>query len=151
MNPYWTAKYNLNSDTRNRYHYVCFCLNIILQVGLWAEINAGADMYTTNTESKLYAGSPGSATGSYSLGRQTYQQTNYSGLLTAKKDNLFGKFGGSVMVGGNLMHWRTTELDGSASTLKVPNLFSVTNSAGNPTVQQAFSKRKLIRFMDQWN
>ena len=59
-------------------------------------------------------------------------------MLTANKDDLFGKLGGSVMVGGNLMDWKSSELDGSAGTLKVPNLFSVTNSAGNPTVQESF-------------
>ncbi|MDQ6763552.1 MAG: TonB-dependent receptor, partial [Bacteroidota bacterium] len=58
-------------------------------------------------------------------------------------DNLFGKLGGSVLVGGNLMHWQQSELNGSAGTLKVPNLFSVTNSAGNPTVAQASSQKKI--------
>lgn len=141
-NPYWTAKYNLNSDTRNRYIMYASAKHNFTN-WLMGEINAGVDMYTTNTESKLYAGSPSSTTGNYSLGKQTYQQTNYSGLLTAKKDNLFGKLGGSVMVGGNLMHWQRTELDGSAGTLKVPNLFSVTNSATNPTVQQDFQQKKI--------
>ncbi len=142
VNPYWTAKYNLNSDTRNRYIMYASAKHNFTS-WLMGQINAGADIYTTNTESKLYGGSPNSATGNYSLGRLTYQQTNYSGMLTAKKDNLFGKLGGSVMVGGNLMHWQSSELDGSAGTLKVPNLFSVTNSAGNPTVQQAYSQKKI--------
>ncbi len=141
-NPYWMAKYNLNSDTRNRYiMYVSAKHNFTSWLS--GEVNAGADMYNTNSETKQYAGSPGSTTGSYGLGRVTYQQTNYSGLLTAKKDNLFGKLGGSVMVGGNLMHWQRSELNGSAGTLKVPNLFSVTNSQGNPSVQQDFQEKKI--------
>ena len=142
INPYWTAKYHLNSDTRNRYIMYASAKHNFAS-WLMGEVNAGADIYTTNTEAKLYAGSPGSTTGSYSLGRQTYQQTNYSGMLTAKKDNLFGNLGGSVMVGGNLMKWQSSELDGSAGTLKVPNLFSVTNSVGNPTIAQAFSEKKI--------
>ena len=142
INPYWTARYNLNSDTRNRYLLYASAKHNFTS-WLMGEINAGADMYTTSTESKLYAGSPGNTTGNYSLGRQTYQQTNYSGMLTAKKDNLFGKFGGAIMVGGNLMKWQTSQLNGSAGTLKVPNLFSVTNSAGNPSVSQAFSQKKI--------
>ena len=140
-NPYWTAKYDLNNDTRNRFILYASAKHNFTS-WLMGEINAGADIYNTNTESKLYAGGS-SATGNYSLGRVTYQQTNYSGLLTAKKDNLFGKLGGSVMIGGNLMHWERTELDGSANTLKVPNLFSVTNSASNPTVQQDFLEKKI--------
>ena len=142
VNPYWTAKYNLNSDTRNRY-IMYASLKHNFTSWLSAEANAGADMYTTNSESKLYAGSPNSTTGNYGLGRKTYQQTNYSGLITAKKDNLFGKFGGSVLVGGNLMHWQQSELNSSAGTLKVPNLFSVNNSASNPTVQQDFKQKKI--------
>ena len=142
VNPYWTAKYNLNSDTRNR-SIMYASLKHNFASWLSAEANAGIDMYATNSESKLYAGSPNSATGNYGLGRKTYQQTNYYGLITAHKDNVFGKLGGSVMVGGNLQHWEQSELNGSAGTLKVPNLFSVTNSAGNPGVAQAFSEKKI--------
>jgi TonB-linked SusC/RagA family outer membrane protein len=142
INPYWTAKYHLNSDTRNRYLLYASAKHDFTD-WLKGEINAGADLYTTNTEAKLYAGSPSNTSGSYSLGRQTYQQTNYSGMLTAHKDNLFGKLGGSIMVGGNLMKWQSSELDGSAGTLKVPNLFSVTNSVGNPGVQQDSKEKKI--------
>ena len=141
-NPYWTAKYDLNNDTRNRYIMYASAKHNFT-TWLMGEINGGADIYTTNSESKLYAGGATSATGSYSLGRQTYEQTNYSGMLTAHKENVFGKLGGSVMVGGNLMHWQSSELDGSAGTLKVPNLFSVNNSSGNPTVQQASFQKKI--------
>jgi len=142
MNPYWAAKYNLNSDTRNRYiMYASMKHNFTNW--LMGEINGGADIYTTNTEAKLYAGSPGNQSGNYSLGKQSYQQTNYSGMLTAKKDNLVGKLGGSIMVGGNLMAWQRSTLNGSAGTLRVPNLFSVTNSAGYPSVQQDFAQKKI--------
>ncbi|MDE3212396.1 MAG: SusC/RagA family TonB-linked outer membrane protein, partial [Bacteroidota bacterium] len=141
-NPYWSAKYDLNSDTRNRFIMYASAKHNFSK-WLMGELTAGADLYTTNTEAKLYAGSPSSTTGSYSLGKQTYQQTNYSAMLTAKKDDLFGKFGGSVMVGGNLMHWQRSELDGSAGNLKVPNLFSVTNSQGYPTVSQSYSQKKI--------
>ncbi len=142
MNPYWSRQYNLNNDTRNR-----FLMNGTLkhQFTDWltGEISGGADMYTTNTENKLYAGSPGNLTGSYGLGKQTYRQTNFSTMFTAKKDNLFGKLGGSVMVGGNLMAWENSSLSASAASLKVPNLFSVTNSTGNPSISQGYSQKKI--------
>ncbi len=140
LNPYWSAKYNLNNDTRNRY---LLYASLKHQFASWltAEANAGADMYTTSTEAKEYAGSPGN--NSYALGKQTYQQTNYSGMITARKDNLFGKLGGSLMVGGNLMAWQNSAISINASTLRVPNLFSVNNSAGNPIVNQAFSQKKI--------
>jgi TonB-linked SusC/RagA family outer membrane protein len=142
MNPYWAAKYNLNTDTRDRFiMYATVKHNFASW--LTGEVTGGADMYTTNTEGKLYAGSPSSQTGRYGLGKQTYQQTNYSGMLTAHKDNLFGKFGGSVMVGGNLMAWKNSAINASAGTLRVPNLFSVNNSQGSPGVSQAFSQKKM--------
>ena len=142
MNPYWSAKYNLNNDTRNRYIMYASVKHNFTN-WLMGEITGGADMYNTNSEAKLYAGSPGNQSGRYGLSKQTYQQTNYSGMLTAKKDNLFGRFGGSLMVGGNLMEWKNSQLNGSAGELRVPNLFSVNNSAGNPLVEQSFSQKKI--------
>ena len=142
MNPYWSAKYNLNSDTRNRY-LLYASLKHEFAPWLTAEANAGADMYTTSTESKLYAGSPGNESGSYGIGKQTYQQTNFSALITAKKDNLIGRLGGSAMVGGNLMAWQNSAIGISASTLRVPNLFTVGNAVGYAGVSQAFSQKKI--------
>ena len=140
MNPYWAAKYNLNNDTRNRY-LLYASLKHQFTSWLTAEANAGADMYATSTESKVYAGSP--SNNSYGLGKQTYQQTNYSGMITAKKDRLFGGFGGSIMVGGNMMAWQNSAISISASKLTVPNLFSVTNSTGMPGVSQAYGQKKI--------
>lgn len=142
MNPYWAADYNLNTDTRNRY-LLYASLKHDFTPWLTGQLNGGADMYSTSTENKLFAGSPGNQTGSYGLGKQTYQQTNYSGMLTAHKDELFGKVGGSLMVGGNLMAWQNSAIGINASTLRVPNLFSVTNSVGQPVVNQAFTQKKI--------
>ncbi|WP_447641307.1 MULTISPECIES: SusC/RagA family TonB-linked outer membrane protein [Chitinophagaceae] len=142
MNPYWSRQYNLNTDTRNR-----FLLNGSLKHKfadwLSGEINGGADMYTTNTETKLYAGSPGNMAGSYGLGKQTYKQTNFSAMFTAKKDDLFGKLGGSVMAGGNLMAWENSAMSVSASSLVVPNLFTITNYSGTPSLSQSYTRKKM--------
>lgn len=140
MSPYWSALYNLNNDTRNRY-LLYTTLSHQFTPWLSAQATAGADMYTTNSESKTYAGSP--SNNSYGIGSQTYQQTNYSGMITAKKDNLFGKLGGSVMVGGNLMKWTNSAISISANPLRVPNLFSVNNSVGQPGVSQLYSQKKI--------
>lgn len=142
INPYWAAKYNLNNDTRDRY-ILYGSLKHQFTSWLTGELNGGADMYTNSTETKLYGGSPSSESGSYGLGKQTYHQTNYSAMLTARKDNLFGKLGGSVMVGGNLMRWENSAISTNAATLRVPDLFSVTNSVGYATVSQAFSEKKI--------
>ncbi len=142
INPYWSAKYNLNSDTRNRF-LLYGTIKYQFTDWLTAQINGGSDMYTSNTENKLYAGSPNSTTGNYGIGKQTYQENNYSTLITATKNNVFGKLGGNITVGGNLMAQKNSAINGGAGTLKVPDLFSLGNSAGNPSVNQSFTQKRI--------
>ncbi|RFZ90399.1 SusC/RagA family TonB-linked outer membrane protein [Mucilaginibacter conchicola] len=135
LNPYWAAKYNLNEDVRDR-----FLLNasIKYQFNNWLsfESRGGADIYNTTTINKTYGGSPSSVNGSYGERRADFTETNYSGLLTAKKDNLIGKWGGVLTVGGNLMNQQRSFLSASAGTLNVPNLFAINNAVGNPGYDQ---------------
>lgn len=142
VNPYWAERNNLNEDSRDR-----FLLNGALKHELndWlrAEVNVGADIYTTNGESKVYAGSPISENGRYSLSKNTFIERNYSAMMVAAKDNVFGKFGGSVTVGGNLMYRKASSLSSSSGELEVPNLFSLNNGVDNPTVGQSFNEKKI--------
>lgn len=142
INPYWAEKYRLNNDVRDR-----FIMNGSMKYDftnwLSAEVRAGSDLYTTNTEGKTYGGSPLTTSGRYSLGKETFVETNYSGMLTAKKDNLFNNFGGSLMVGGNLMNQKYSSISGDAGELEVPDLFSLNNGRSNPTVGQGFFQKKI--------
>jgi TonB-linked SusC/RagA family outer membrane protein len=142
VNPYWSTKYNLNQDVRDR-----FIMNgsIKYSFASWlnAEVKGGADMYTTNYNSKLYAGSPLAANGRFNVGKQTYTEFNYSTLITAQKENLFGKLGGSASVGGNLMQQKSSNVGINAGELEVPNLFSATNGKGTPTLTDDYSERKI--------
>ena len=142
MNPYWAADYNTNQDVRNR-----FLLNGSLKYKFtdWlnAEIKAGSDMYFTETESKLYAGSPNSTNGRYSFGEQKFYENNFSFLLTAQKDRVLGDFGGVFTFGGNMMERKSTGTSNSVSELTVPDLFWLTNSSeSNRGVSQTYSHRK---------
>jgi TonB-linked SusC/RagA family outer membrane protein len=139
-NPYWDAKYKLNQDTRNRF---IMYASLKYQFTNWldAQIVGSDDMYTTASSSHQYAGSPSNESGSYSQGNDNYFQTNYSTLITAKKENLLGKLGGSIMVGGNLQSYQDNAFTASAGTLRVPNLFSVNNAEGNPTFNQTFTEK----------
>ncbi|MBJ7879799.1 SusC/RagA family TonB-linked outer membrane protein [Gelidibacter salicanalis] len=142
VNPYWAEKFNLNEDSRDR-----FLLNGSLKYEftdwLRAEVNAGADLYTTNGESKQYAGSPLSNNGRYSLSKNTFIERNYSTLIVASKDNLFGKFGGSVTLGGNLMSQNSSGLNSNSGELEVPDLFSLNNGQNSASVGQGFSEKKI--------
>jgi TonB-linked SusC/RagA family outer membrane protein len=142
INPYWANQFNLNEDVRDR-----FMMNGSLKYEatswLSAQINAGADIYTNSSNARTYSGSPMTTTGRYSLGKNTFTETNYQALFIAKKDDLFGKFGGVATLGGNLMNRQSASLSTSAAKLVVPNLFVINNAEGNPTVSEGFSEKSI--------
>ncbi len=142
VNPYWNNRFNLNEDSRDR-----FIMNASVKYEFtdWlnAEVKAGGDLYTTNTEVKVYSGSPLTSTGRYSLGKETFSETNYSTLITARKDNVFGKVGGVVSLGGNLMSQKYSLVRGNSGELEVPNLFSLRNGKNPPTVDEGLNERRM--------
>ncbi len=141
-NPYWASKYKLNQDIRNRF---ILYASLKYQFTSWldAQLIGSDDLYTTASTSKQYSGSPSNEPGSYGLGNENYYQTNYSTLISAKKDNLFGKFGGSITLGGNLQAYQDNNFTASAGTLRVPNLFTINNAQGNPTFSQLYSAKNI--------
>lgn len=142
INPYWSARYNLNEDTRDRF-LLSGSINYEFKDWLSAEIRGGSDQYTTNTSSRTYAGSPLTATGRYSLGKNTFMENNFSFLITAGRDDLLGEFGLSGNLGGNLMHQKSSAIGANAGELEVPNLFAINNGIGNPTVSEGSSEKKI--------
>lgn len=142
INPYWNRQYNMNSDTRDRF-VMSGTLKYEFTDWLSADVKAGTDMYTTNTESKVYAGSPMSANGRYGLGKETYQESNFSTMLSARKDNVLGKFGASATVGGNLMFQKGSGISSSSGDFVVPDLFSLNNGVNRPTVIETFTQKRI--------
>ena len=142
VNPYWLNQYNLNEDSRDR-----FIMNGSVKYNFtsWlnAEIKGGADLYTTNTESKVYGGSPLTPTGRYGKGKQTFSETNFSTLISARKDNVFGKVGGAVTLGGNLMAQKFSSINANSGVLVVPDLFSLNNGVSSPSVGEGFTERRI--------
>ncbi|WEK34562.1 MAG: SusC/RagA family TonB-linked outer membrane protein [Candidatus Pseudobacter hemicellulosilyticus] len=142
INPYWATRYNTNQDIRDRF-IMSGSLKYNFTSWLDAEVKVGTDKYNTNYESKLYAGSPLGQNGRYSTGKQTFTETNYSTLITAKKDNVFGKLGGVITVGGNIMDRQGSNLKVDAGELFIPNLFKATNGKDNPTISDEVVKQKI--------
>ena len=142
INPYWRAQYDQYRDSRDR-----ILLNGTLRYKatdwLTAEVRGGGDLYTTNVQRKVFVGSPNPAGGHYSQSKETFQETNFSAMLTARKDELFGQLGGSLMIGGNLMQQRSAYLGASVTELEVPNLFSLNNGKSNPSVSERVSDRRI--------
>ena len=143
-NPWWYAKYSTNQDVRNR-----FLMNASLAYDftkwLSLELKAGTDMYFTETENKFYAGNKiaGSVTGSYGVGESRFYENNFSFLLKAQQDNIFGDFGASATLGGNLMDRESRGLSSSQSPLLIPNLFDVNNGTNKPGVSESYNHRKM--------
>lgn len=145
INPYWSSKYDQSQDIRNR-----FLMNGSLkyEVTSWlnAEVKAGSDIYFTEVERKTYGGSPRSQTGYYSFGEQKFFENNFSFLVSAQKDNLFGNWGGAFSFGGNLMERKSTGLDASSGELEVRDLFKLNNGKNKPSVNESFSRKKINSF-----
>lgn len=142
LNPYWAKDYNLNQDVRDRY-VMNGSLKYKFNSWLDAEVKGGADKFNTTIETKLYAGSPSPATGSYSLSKETFTETNFSALITGHKDNVFGKLGGAFSAGGNLMSQQDNILGGNSGQLVVPSLFSLNNGVNPATVSQVLTRKKI--------
>ncbi|WP_341215793.1 SusC/RagA family TonB-linked outer membrane protein [uncultured Wocania sp.] len=140
INPYWANKRRLSWDSRDRF-VLTGTLKHQFNDWLRAEVRAGTDLYTTNIESKVFAGTSSNST--YGLGKRTFNEQNYSALIAASKDNLFGKFGGSITLGGNLMSQERSELNSNSGTLLVPNLFSLNNGVDPARVEQVFNQKKI--------
>lgn len=142
VNPYWAKLYDLNEDVRDRF-LMTGSLKYDFTSWLNAELKAGADFYGTNAEAKKYAGSPSPANGSYSRSKETFSEINYSALLSARKDNLFGKLGGAVTAGGNLMRQQRDRLDASVGELQIPDFFFLNNGKSNPSITPSSSEKRI--------
>lgn len=111
VNPYWLKEYNPNKDSRNR-----FLMNGSLKYKIteWldAEIRAGSDMYFTERDDKLYAGSTiNDGDSRYTMGEQKFYENNFSFLISGHKDHIFGNWGGNFSFGGNLMERKSTGVE----------------------------------------
>ena len=140
INPYWMETHKLNRDVRDRF-LLSGSLKYRFTSWLDAELRAGSDMYFTEYENKTYSGS--SLKNTYSIKQERFYENNYSFLLSARKDNLFGKWGGSATFGGNLMMRRHRSISTSPGELKVPDLFTVNNATKSISVGEEFSRKKI--------
>ena len=140
-NPYWMSKYSLLDDSRDR-----FLMNASLKYKvlswLTAEIKAGTDMYTLEATRRVYSGNS-NVTTLYEQNINHFYENNFSYLLTATKDNIFDKFGGTVTFGGNLMATKKTGMKGLASKLVIPNKFSLNNGENKADISETYTQKKI--------
>ena len=140
-NPYWMSKYNLSDDNRDR-----FLMNASLKYKIlsWltAEVKAGTDMYTMEATRRTYSGNS-NVTTMYEQNIYHFYENNFSFLLTATKDNLFDKLGGTVTFGGNLMSTKKTGLKGYTSNLVIDNKFSLNNGENKADITETYTRKKI--------
>lgn len=140
INPFWAVHNKLSNDTRDRY-----LMNATVKYDfndwLSADVRVGSDNYSTKYEGKTYSGSH--INNSYSTGTDKFHENNYIASLHATKDNLWGKWGGSASLYGQIMERNRTSLHSTAGSLRVPNLFTIGNSIGNPSISESISKKQI--------
>lgn len=138
-NPYWASLYDLNDDVRHRY-LMNGSLKYAFTDWLDAEVKVGGDLYSTHREKKTYDGSP--RNNYYELHKGNFMEMNYTALVKGVKDDLFGNFGGSFTLGGNLMDRQSTSIGGGA-TLLVPDFFSLGNTEDPSAPSHGISRKKI--------
>lgn len=140
INPFWAVHNKLSNDTRDRY-----LMNATIKYDfndwLSADVRVGSDNYSTKYEGKTYSGSH--INNSYSTGTDKFFENNYIASIHATKDDLWGKWGGSASFYGQIMERNRTSLHSSAGNLRVPNLFTIGNSIGNPSVSESISNKQI--------
>ncbi|MGE8290454.1 MAG: SusC/RagA family TonB-linked outer membrane protein, partial [Sphingobacterium sp.] len=140
INPYWAANNKLSRDTRDRY-----LMNATVKYDfndwLSADVRVGTDNYSTKYENKTYTGSH--INNSYGTGTDKFYENNYILSLQARKDNLFGKWGGSAAIYGQIMERNRTSLSANAGNLRVPNLFAINNNIGNPGFTESINRKQI--------
>ena len=99
-------------------------------------------MYTMETTSRTYSGNS-NVTTKYSQHLYHFYENNFSYLLTATKDNIIDKFGGTVTFGGNLMATKKTGLSGTVTDLVIADKFSIKNGTNPASVDEDYSEKKI--------
>lgn len=140
MNPYWAVNNKLSNDSRDRY-LMNATVKYDFNSWLSADVRFGSDSYNTKYESKTYTGSH--INNSYATSMDKFYENNYIVSLHARKDNLFGKWGGAFSLYGQVMERNRNSLSISAGNLRVPNLFTVNNNIGNPSVTESINKKQI--------
>lgn len=140
VNPYWAVHNRLNRDTRDR-----FLLNASIKYRFndWldADIRAGSDLYTTKYDDRTYTGS--SMQNNYGTGIDNFYENNYIASINAAKDNLIGKWSASASLFGQIMKQNFKSISGGTGELEVPNLFTLGNAVGNPTIDERIRRMQI--------
>lgn len=142
INPYWLSKYKLNNDVRERF-LMQGTLKYEFTDWLNGEIRGGTDMFFTEYDNRTYGRSPLTETGRYSFGQDKFFENNFSFLLSAQRDRVFGDWGIGGSLGGNLMQRKKTGISGGPGELLVLDLFTFGNAKNNVEADRSYNTKKI--------
>ena len=142
LNPYY-IKENSNKNQRDR--LIGF---VSLQYKpfdwLTLKVRHGEDMYWMDSNNKIKAATPYNTSynghGNYAISSTSFRERNSDFLVTASKDNLFGKFSASLSVGGNRMYTRTHTSSQNSGSLAISDFFAMGNGM-NQTMSDYWSEK----------
>jgi TonB-linked SusC/RagA family outer membrane protein len=140
-NPYWTVYQNTTSRTRNR---VFGNVALTYKITDWLNVmgRIGTDYWN---EVRKHLTADGSLESSYGgafwQDERRYQETNADLIFTADKD-LSEDWAIRATLGANYMNRTYNYSSLAASELTVPDLFTISNVMGNPTVTQYDEERE---------
>lgn len=141
-NPYWNEKYELNSDTKNRF-FSNISLLLDLDSNLTFIIRTAPDLSNQRFNSRDASKGLINYLGGYSERDITRKQFNTDFLLSHKKE--FKNFSLTSNLGGNILYDRTEE--NSASTnggLLEPGVYSIDNSMNKPWRRQLLYEKEVL-------
>ncbi len=143
-NPYWLEKYRQNNDKRDRF-LLSGSLKYDFNEWLNTEAKFGTDIYYTTIDNKTYAGSKltDDGNGSYSYGTNNFYEHNYTLSVNARKDNLWGKWGGAASLYGQIMSTKSEYKTTDIGPLNVPNVFSFSNGISNPDIKATPGRKQI--------
>ena len=145
-NPYWIALANRNFDSRDR---IIGNVSATYQVADWlsATLRSGTDWYEDTRKRTFAGGTIGitlvqGANGAFTDHQQFFQETNTDFLLAANRD-LSSDLSLTLNLGGNRRDAERRSNFTYVGDLSAPGIYSVSNAAITPDVQDFVSRKRV--------
>ena len=134
-NPYWTVNKNTNSLQKDR---IYGNMTLDYQLTDWLSVmgRLGVDWFHLFTKEVAADGSNSVQPGGKFKQAQTFQHELNADLIFSFNKQITSDFGVNGAVGANYRDYNRHYSDFSASSLTVPDLFTIGNVNGNPSVSQ---------------
>ncbi|HOW24268.1 MAG TPA: SusC/RagA family TonB-linked outer membrane protein [Bacteroidales bacterium] len=131
-NPYWTTGKNTNSRTRDR---IFGNFNLTYQFTDWLSVTGrvGTDWYNEYRKAVRYNNPATLPEGAFSQS-QRYENITYMDLILTADRELGEDFGLRVSLGADYSDRKFHSMSETATALTVPDLFTIANVKGTPSV-----------------